>query len=400
MSADVYDCQTCGLCCALPTDKAGSGDTYVAVEPTDAVPEQYVRSRLEGGRFLRFNGGRCSALQGMPGVCVSCRIYDQRPSVCRSFQPGQTLCVYLRRRAGLPVRDDAERRAAGPTMASLRLETGKSAAAIAARLGVDVSRYEKLENGDELLTPEHVKAMRTWEGWGTAAAAIEDALDGKSYRADVTTPYDATPWEHHAPRETRQMDTDIFKTPAAFRECITDARLDAGLSKEAVSLACGRSRNWYSRIEAGARGPGPEDTAKLAEALGLAKNRLRALLHGRRVPAELTALLAPTKADRTRIEETLADALTSKRKADPIGDGLDVDPTDGIWRGDAQAAGATDHAETQRKLDAYARENARLEREVEHWRGRYEGAVEAIRAMGGGALVRAVNPLMGGIAHG
>lgn len=50
---------------------------------------------------MRCNGDRCSALAGDIGVSTSCTIYEVRPIVCRTCQPGDEECRMARQRFGL-----------------------------------------------------------------------------------------------------------------------------------------------------------------------------------------------------------------------------------------------------------------------------------------------------------
>lgn len=51
---------------------------------------------IEDGR-MRCDGDRCTALAGTLGVEVGCRVYEDRPLVCREFTAGSDDCLALRR---------------------------------------------------------------------------------------------------------------------------------------------------------------------------------------------------------------------------------------------------------------------------------------------------------------
>ena len=85
------DCRTCGACCAYDPE-------WPRVGPGDRTPRELV----EDGA-VRFVAGRCVALDGELGACVSCRIYARRPAVCRDCEPGSVACLVARRHHGLPV---------------------------------------------------------------------------------------------------------------------------------------------------------------------------------------------------------------------------------------------------------------------------------------------------------
>lgn len=87
-----YDCQSCGACCS------GLG---VDVYGDDDVPDKFVKNDRLFGPSMRERKGCCICLKGKIGVRVRCSIYDQRPTVCREFQPGSQQCLDSRKRNGL-----------------------------------------------------------------------------------------------------------------------------------------------------------------------------------------------------------------------------------------------------------------------------------------------------------
>ena len=64
------------------------------------------------GPVMRVRNGQCIALSGTIGVAVKCRIYEDRPRVCREFTPGCDLCLDVRARDGIPV-DGTDRKVEG-----------------------------------------------------------------------------------------------------------------------------------------------------------------------------------------------------------------------------------------------------------------------------------------------
>jgi uncharacterized protein len=101
--APVPDCQTCGACCAamlsvgvLPDEKVSAADAWdiiIKSEKGETIVDRFVRRDDEN-----FS---CVALEGAVGETVSCRIYENRPRVCRSFEAGSDRCHGLRRAYGL-----------------------------------------------------------------------------------------------------------------------------------------------------------------------------------------------------------------------------------------------------------------------------------------------------------
>ena len=108
MSDNFNPCMTCGACCAhfrvsfywAEADDAGG------VVPTELTEPLSLLMRNMRGTNAR--EPRCVALQGAPGGCVSCGIYEQRPSPCREFaMSGENgihneACDRARARYGLP----------------------------------------------------------------------------------------------------------------------------------------------------------------------------------------------------------------------------------------------------------------------------------------------------------
>jgi Fe-S-cluster containining protein len=101
-----FDCQSCGACCkAHPSYE---GKRYVSIYPEDAermTPQQKEDHLIETspGHFAMklVRGLRCSALSGEIGSCVSCKIYETRPDVCRGFEKDDDSCHFARTEAGL-----------------------------------------------------------------------------------------------------------------------------------------------------------------------------------------------------------------------------------------------------------------------------------------------------------
>lgn len=90
-------CQPCGACCAY--SRNWPRFTTEDDAALDLIPEKFVNDRLSG---MRCDGERCSALFGEIGKATACGIYDIRPEVCRTCQPGDPECTMARRKFGLP----------------------------------------------------------------------------------------------------------------------------------------------------------------------------------------------------------------------------------------------------------------------------------------------------------
>lgn len=107
------DCVTCGACCLarghVNVVALTTADVYRRWTPLQrrtllrdapmqtVVPAKALRViQSEGDRFPR-----CAALQGEVGKNATCRVYENRPTVCREFTPGSAACVHARAQLGL-----------------------------------------------------------------------------------------------------------------------------------------------------------------------------------------------------------------------------------------------------------------------------------------------------------
>jgi Fe-S-cluster containining protein len=104
-----FDCRRCGACCANPDENRVEGVVdWVEVrigEPLldDArLVRRLVVTNAAGERHLRLDAsGRCLALRGTIGRCVSCDVYAVRPDGCRRVEPGDERCRQYRRERGV-----------------------------------------------------------------------------------------------------------------------------------------------------------------------------------------------------------------------------------------------------------------------------------------------------------
>lgn len=86
--ADRNLCMSCGACCAAFRVSFYWAEGDDAME--GGVPVQLTIKVNPLRRAMRHSGirnPRCVALHGRPGRRVRCRIYENRPSVCRDFEP-------------------------------------------------------------------------------------------------------------------------------------------------------------------------------------------------------------------------------------------------------------------------------------------------------------------------
>jgi len=107
----MLDCQSCGACCRAI---AGYNLNYVPVTRDDAnrlsreQRKQYLLPMVGNRSAMLLTKSSdstpvltCKALQGMIGASVSCQVYENRPDVCRRFEPGDHVCDFARSEAGL-----------------------------------------------------------------------------------------------------------------------------------------------------------------------------------------------------------------------------------------------------------------------------------------------------------
>lgn len=94
----VPECTTCGICCFLPlivpvTRAESERLTGYCDILLDDSEEDIVVDRM----LPRAEDGRCANLEGTLGVNIGCRIYEDRPHVCRDFDAGSDRCHEYRR---------------------------------------------------------------------------------------------------------------------------------------------------------------------------------------------------------------------------------------------------------------------------------------------------------------
>ncbi|MGE5608027.1 MAG: hypothetical protein ACM359_02130 [Bacillota bacterium] len=111
--SSIYDCQTCGACCASPSRDERTGATVDSetrfhdagcpysddypIEPAMRVVDAVETCVTPEG--LRV----CAALAGCIGVRCECTIYERRPKACQSLEIGGPVCQKARQCFGLPV---------------------------------------------------------------------------------------------------------------------------------------------------------------------------------------------------------------------------------------------------------------------------------------------------------
>lgn len=103
------DCRTCGACCVNPpVNREADFPWWVEIAEGDAILERpdLVRKHVvrdpDGVPHLRLApDGRCLALRGALGRKVTCGMYGERPTPCRTVQAGDALCLRYRHEHGM-----------------------------------------------------------------------------------------------------------------------------------------------------------------------------------------------------------------------------------------------------------------------------------------------------------
>lgn len=95
---DIFDCQTCGACCAYSAEWPRF--SLESDEEIAQIPDALIATDLSG---MKFEGGRCAALTGDVGKHVGCAVYAARPLVCRTCMPGDEECKMARSELGFAI---------------------------------------------------------------------------------------------------------------------------------------------------------------------------------------------------------------------------------------------------------------------------------------------------------
>ena len=109
-SSEGNPCLNCGACCAHFRISFYFGETQ---EHGGLVPTELTEKLNDFRVYMKGSWGqspRCAALEGTPGTKISCKIYSQRPSVCRAYHVWDPKtgapnpdCQKLREKIGLPL---------------------------------------------------------------------------------------------------------------------------------------------------------------------------------------------------------------------------------------------------------------------------------------------------------
>lgn len=90
------DCTQCGACCFGLAVHLTPRETRLFQANKEL--KRLIKPQDHGFCMRRtVNESRCFALKGKPGCCT-CKVYDDRPRVCREFEPGSEACLRARAR--------------------------------------------------------------------------------------------------------------------------------------------------------------------------------------------------------------------------------------------------------------------------------------------------------------
>lgn len=98
----VPDCVTCGACCMAMLCVGVRSDENVSDKDYWSIIIEGKNGEIEVDRYLRRDPKTfyCSSLEIVNDEKALCRIYEQRPQMCRDFEAGSDKCRALRRAFG------------------------------------------------------------------------------------------------------------------------------------------------------------------------------------------------------------------------------------------------------------------------------------------------------------
>lgn len=105
--SELPPCNKCGICCVTNLEYGRGGFVQVSPEDQERMPSKYrltvVQESSPGqarlGTKARSRGWqRCVALKGIVGMRTRCGMYEDRPTLCRTFRRGGEACLQERAR--------------------------------------------------------------------------------------------------------------------------------------------------------------------------------------------------------------------------------------------------------------------------------------------------------------
>lgn len=104
-----HPCQTCGACCAFFQVSFHWSESLIESYSVPLALTVQVSPHLNAMTGTTLKNPRCTSFKGVIGKSVSCEIYENRPSSCRSFRPSfedgtrNERCEEARTNKGLPL---------------------------------------------------------------------------------------------------------------------------------------------------------------------------------------------------------------------------------------------------------------------------------------------------------
>ena len=104
----VPDCRTCGACCVDVTSCYMGAYAVLTERDAKRLSAHYLRHNVvDLGTKYKYSdlyllerehpdGFACCAFRGRVGGPCYCRIYSDRPTICREFKPGSDRCLAAR----------------------------------------------------------------------------------------------------------------------------------------------------------------------------------------------------------------------------------------------------------------------------------------------------------------
>lgn len=109
-----HPCQSCGACCAFFRVSFHWSEVLTGSHGVPALLTEKISPHMSAMIGTNKKNPRCASLKGEIGVDTTCRVYENRSSSCRSFEPSfengriNVLCEQARLGKGLTVLTSAD----------------------------------------------------------------------------------------------------------------------------------------------------------------------------------------------------------------------------------------------------------------------------------------------------
>lgn len=188
-SVPIPDCMTCGACCASFVCVDIAPDNPVSSNDCWDITKHVKSGEFTVDRFIKRKETdfSCTALEGKIGKKASCRVYENRPRMCRQFEAGSDRCHAVRRAYGIEpflglmemYEATQKLRAQEDVVENKRIET----ASIEESKTQDLQISVKLKSGAEKIIHHFDPQSETWfqsEFEGLTLEKAEELIRGKS----------------------------------------------------------------------------------------------------------------------------------------------------------------------------------------------------------------------------